>query len=114
MHPLIRPLLATATLAVAFLTLPAIADTNHSHGHGAEGHHSADAQTIQGEGTVKAVNPDQQQVTLAHGPVEALGWPAMTMPFKVSDSRLLEGVSVGDEIRFELGSDQKITAISSK
>ena len=111
---LIRPLLATSTLAVAILALPVAADTNHSHGSGAGGHHSTAVQTVQGEGTVKAVNPDQQQVTLAHGPVEALGWPAMTMPFKVSDKKLLDGISAGEEIRFELGADKRITAIHQK
>lgn len=105
----IRSLLAAATLAVAFLALPAIADTNHTQGHG---DHSQDTQTVQGEGTIKAIDPEQQQITLAHGPVEALGWPAMTMPFKVSERSLLEGVEVGEEIRFELGSNMEIIGIS--
>ena len=43
---------------------------------------SADPQPTQihsGTGTIRAVAGDQ--VTIAHGPVESLGWPAMTMTF---------------------------------
>ena len=45
----IRSLLAAATLAVAFLALPAAADTNHSQGHDDNGDHSQDAQAVQGK-----------------------------------------------------------------
>ncbi|SFI25044.1 copper-binding protein [Modicisalibacter xianhensis] len=111
---LIRPLLTTATLALATLALPVSADTNHSHGSSSGGHHSTTAQTVQGEGTVKAISPVQQQVTLAHGPVKALNWPAMTMPFKVSEKSLLEGISVGDEVRFELDAQKRISTLQKK
>ena len=107
----IRSLLAAATLAVAFLARPAAADTNHSQGHDDNGDHSQDAQAVQGEGTIKAIDSEQQQITLTHGPVEALGWPAMTMPFKVSERNLLEGVAVGEKIRSELGSNTEIIGI---
>jgi Cu(I)/Ag(I) efflux system protein CusF len=38
------------------------------------------------EGTVKAIDALGGKVTLAHGPVPALKWPAMTMGFKASRS----------------------------
>lgn len=48
-------------------------------------------------GRVEQVTPDG--VTLSHGPVPAIGWPAMTMTFR-ADPRLLKGVKAGDQVRF--------------
>ncbi len=41
-----------------------------------------------------------RSVTLAHGPVPALQWPAMTMNFTVADSVPLAGISVGNQVDF--------------
>ena len=35
-------------------------------------------------GVVKSVDRAKGTVTLAHGPVKSLNWPAMTMPFTVT------------------------------
>lgn len=43
-----------------------------------------------------------QKVKLAHEPIKSLGWPAMTMDFKVTNSALLDGVKAGDAIIFDL------------
>lgn len=40
------------------------------------------------------------QVTIAHGPVPTLKWPAMTMGFDVRDTTVLKGVAKGDRVRF--------------
>ena len=48
-------------------------------------------------GRVEQVTPDG--VTLSHGPVPAIGWPAMTMTFR-ADPRLLKCVKAGDQVRF--------------
>ncbi|SHF40188.1 Copper binding protein CusF [Modicisalibacter ilicicola DSM 19980] len=112
----IRYMLTTAALSVAFMTLPASAETNHDdQKHGSEMHQSANAQTAQGQGTVKALDTEKQQITLTHGPIESLGWPGMTMPFKLADSASMKELSVGDEVRFEVkksGNDITITEIS--
>ena len=39
-------------------------------------------------------------ITLSHQPVAALGWPAMTMSFAVSDPILTRGLKAGDRVRF--------------
>lgn len=52
-------------------------------------------------GIVKSVEPQKGTVTLAHGPVESLKWPAMTMGFSVRDKALLETMSVGKNINVE-------------
>jgi acetyl-CoA carboxylase carboxyltransferase component len=39
-----------------------------------------------------------QEVTIDHDPVESLNWPAMVMPFQVSDASLLEDLEVGERV----------------
>ncbi len=51
-------------------------------------------------GTVKKVDQGKGVLTIAHGPVEALGWPAMTMGFKTQPDQLA-ALEVGDKIEFE-------------
>ena len=43
-------------------------------------------------------------VTLSHEPVPAVGWPAMTMTFKLPDPAIARGLKTGDRVRF--GFDQ--------
>lgn len=63
---------------------------------------SGDAgQVHKATGIVKSVEPQKGTVTLAHGPVESLKWPAMTMGFTVRDKALLEVMSVGKNINVE-------------
>lgn len=71
-------------------------------GHGM--HHSA-ASTAAGaaataEGVVRKVDKAAGKITIAHGPLENLGMPGMTMAFGVSDPAFLERVKAGDKIRF--------------
>ena len=57
--------------------------------------------THRGEGTVEAVDPANASVTLAHGPIPSLKWPAMTMDFKVKDAALLRTLKPGQKIVFD-------------
>jgi Cu(I)/Ag(I) efflux system membrane fusion protein len=57
--------------------------------------------THRGAGTVDAVDLAQASVTLAHGPIASLKWPAMTMDFKVKDAALLRSLKPGQKIDFE-------------
>ncbi|WP_411382676.1 copper-binding protein [Pseudomonas sp. L7] len=58
------------------------------------------APSAHAEGTVKAIDTEHSKVTLAHGPVAALQWPAMTMGFKASAEQL-ERLKVGDKVGFD-------------
>jgi Cu/Ag efflux protein CusF len=40
-------------------------------------------------------------VTLEHGPVKTLNWPAMTMTFGVKDKGLLDKLRVGRHVQVE-------------
>ena len=53
--------------------------------------HEADA-------VVKEFDAVQGKVTLAHGPVKSLGWPAMTMAFGVKDKALYYKLAVGAKV----------------
>jgi Cu(I)/Ag(I) efflux system membrane fusion protein len=57
-------------------------------------------------GWVEQVDPAERQLRIAHGPIEALGWPSMTMVFDVRPSVDLAGISAGQDIRFVLEQEQ--------
>lgn len=60
---------------------------------------SSSGQTYSASGTVTALAGDQ--VTISHGPVEGLGWPAMTMAFRPATADMQQGLRVGDRVTFE-------------
>ena len=75
---------------------------------------TAPAATNQTTGVIKAIDAKSGTVTLAHEPVPAIKWPAMTMPFHISPE-LARGVSVGQRVNFEFtakGMDGTITKIN--
>ena len=64
-------------------------------------------------GSVTAIAGDR--VTISHGPVEGLGWPAMTMTFTAGDPAMLQGIGVGDRVTFQFrqnGTDYPLAAIN--
>jgi len=52
------------------------------------------------DGEVKKMDPKAQTITLAHGPIQNLDMPAMTMVFKAGTPALLGKVKVGDKVKF--------------
>ncbi|MBP8231235.1 MAG: copper-binding protein [Rhizorhabdus sp.] len=85
---------AAALISTGTIAMPALA-------HQGEDHAPA-PQTAEGQGTVKAVDAKAGTITIAHGPIAALKWPAMTMKFKVEKASILNGVAVGKKIHFVL------------
>lgn len=53
------------------------------------------------EGTVDSIDAKSGTLSLNHGPVAALKWPAMTMEFKAANGSLLSGLKPGQAVRFE-------------
>lgn len=53
------------------------------------------------DGEVRRIDRAQARVTLRHGEIRALDMPPMTMVFRVRDPKLLDGLAVGDKVRFE-------------
>jgi Cu(I)/Ag(I) efflux system membrane fusion protein len=71
------------------------------------------AATHRTRGKVVAIGADA--ITLDHAAVPALKWPAMTMPFKLSDKALAKGLQTGQAVEFdfvERGDDHVLTRIA--
>lgn len=94
--------------AVAVLSLGGAAFAQGS-GHGqmtAEQHKQmmagsgADSQKVaQATGVVKAIDAARGTITIAHAPIAAKKWPAMTMTFKLNKG-VLGKVKAGQRVRF--------------
>lgn len=70
---------------------------------------------VTGKGVVKSIDVAASKVTIAHEPIEAIKWPAMTMGFKVAEPAMLGNVAVGRKIEFVFDSkDQQFTIKSIK
>ena len=89
-------LLRALPLALALLATGGIAHAQVSPPAAATAPASAEA-----EGEVRKVDVEAQKITLRHGPIANLEMPAMTMVFRVSDPTMLQGIKVGDKVRFK-------------
>jgi Cu/Ag efflux protein CusF len=88
-----KTVLITLALALAALTA-------HAQGADAE---------------VRKIDKAQGRITLKHGEIKSLDMPPMTMVFRVKDPAMLEGVAVGDKVKFDaekIGGNYTVTAIS--
>lgn len=59
-------------------------------------------QAIYGNGIVEAVDSETRRIRVSHGPIEALGWTAMTMEFDVLPGVNLDLINIGQSIHFSL------------
>lgn len=73
--------------------------TGMNHGKGMM-HEAGKSMAKMSEGKIKKVDKAAGKITIAHGPLENLNMPAMTMPFTVKDKAILSQVKAGDKIRF--------------
>ena len=55
----------------------------------------------QAEGSVDSIDLKDGSITLSHGPVASLKWPAMTMEFKAANASLLQYLKPGSRIKVE-------------
>ncbi len=55
-----------------------------------------------GNGIVQAIDAKARRIRVSHGPIEDLGWAAMTMEFDVLPGSGLNAIQIGENIRFEL------------
>lgn len=102
-----------ALLAVS--ATPVLAQTAMKGMPGMAAHNADSGMTSgQGAGVVRAVDRAGATVTIEHGPIAALKWPAMVMKLKANPPSLLKGVSVGQSVKFtvmQMGADAQLTAI---
>ncbi|HYS57682.1 MAG TPA: copper-binding protein [Burkholderiales bacterium] len=74
----------------------------------------AEVQSHKGVGTVKKVDSAGGKVTIAHGPIPTMKWPAMNMTFTVKDKAMLGKFSQDKKVEFEFvdqGSNYVITSV---
>ena len=65
---------------------------------------AANTQTggITGTGVVQAIDKANGRVKLTHDPIAALGWPKMTMFFRLKDAALADQIKEGAKVEFSL------------
>ncbi|MDT8403085.1 efflux RND transporter periplasmic adaptor subunit [Sulfuriflexus sp.] len=61
-----------------------------------------DSKTITGKGVLRELMPDEKKINVSHEPIPALGWPDMTMDFRVDEAVSLEGLQPGQVIEFDM------------
>jgi Cu(I)/Ag(I) efflux system protein CusF len=95
--------LAAPALAQSMAHMPGMGDTG--------------VKTGRGTGIVTALDRKAATITIKHGSIPAVGWPAMTMSFKATPPALLNKVKVGQTIGFDvrtIGMNAEVTAIRAR
>jgi len=75
---------------------------------------AAAIKTGKGVGVITALDPKAAKITIKHGAIPSVGWPAMTMTFSAKPPALLKGLKVGQTIGFDTrvqGAAADVTAI---
>lgn len=122
-----------AALSVALITAPAIAsddtargsnsgEARGSHDGEARGSHSGDHSAMAApasgqavaEGVVNTIDMDTGVINVTHEPVEALGWPQMTMDLPTTRRVDLSSIQVGQPVSITLkqGRDKQFRVIA--
>lgn len=66
-----------------------------------------------GHGTVQSVDMRAGKVTISHGPMPQLGWPAMTMTFQAAQPSMLRGVTRGSKVEFRVTAEDEGPVVQS-
>ncbi len=105
---------STVIFAVAILAAgPALAQSMGKDMKGM-GMKAPAAKFGKGMGVITAIDTRTARLTIKHGPIPAVGWPAMTMAFKADPPTLLKGLKVGQKIGFDVkvqGTAAEVTAV---
>ncbi|MDR2442363.1 MAG: copper-binding protein [Deltaproteobacteria bacterium] len=101
-------LIILSVLGLIFLTPMEVLAQGHDHSghggtHGANVSQSAPTPAIYSvRATLREIDSPNARIVVDHGPIEAVGWGPMTMGFKVDDPSLLEGLTIGDNLRLDI------------
>lgn len=63
---------------------------------------STGAQQVQAKGKILQIDKANAKVKITHEPIEQIGWPKMTMFFKVKEPVLLDQIKEGSDTQFTL------------
>jgi Cu/Ag efflux protein CusF len=86
-----------ASLAGSFRRLEA-------HGSGRADHEPIN---VFGSGVVEEMDPAGRWLMIRHGPIDALGWPGMTMKFDVTGSVDMGRIRSGQNVHFSIEPDDQ-------
>lgn len=103
---------ATLLLAACVSAMPSFAQHHGQTSHAKDESKGAQAPEHRTQGTVRSVDEARGTVSIAHGPVPSLRWPAMTMNFKLKDKAMAGALKSGGKIDFtfvQSGKDYVIT-----
>jgi len=110
------PLVAIVT-AVAALSFNVSAEEMNMGGDSMQSMHASQTAkqvtSAKAEGNIKAINQEKHMVTIAHGAIPDIQWPAMTMGFTATPEQVM-GLNAGDRVAFTfsvVGSAAKIESI---
>jgi Cu(I)/Ag(I) efflux system protein CusF len=101
-----------ACIAILALAPPAAAQATKNM----PGMSHGTAKTGRGVGVITALDLKAGKVTIKHGPIPAVGWPAMTMTFRAAPA-LLGTVRAGQTVAFAVrarGMDAEVTAMKRR
>ncbi len=69
------------------------------------------AQTELAQGEVRRLDIQNGKVTIRHGEIKTLDMPPMTMVFVAQPKSILQGVKVGDKVRFLAADDNGVYVV---
>ncbi|MFW2853761.1 copper-binding protein [Sphingomonas sp. TX0543] len=110
-------MLAFGGLSAAPVIAQTMSDMKAMPGMAGMDHPAPAAKTGQGTGVITAIDTKANTLTIRHGAIPSVSWPAMTMTFKASSPTLLHGLSVGQTIGFDVrtqGMAAEVTAVRTK
>lgn len=104
------PIIAALAVTLGAVVPPALA--SESMGHSAM--EATDANEAQAAAVIHSVDADAGMINVTHEPVEALGWPKMTMDLPVTRRVDLSTVEEGSNVMLTLkrGMDKKFRVIA--
>lgn len=110
-------MLALGGLSAAPVIAQTMGDMKAMPGMTGMTHSAPAAKTGQGTGVITAIDTKANTLTIRHGAIPSVSWPAMTMTFKASPPTLLHGLTVGQTIGFDVrtqGMAAEVTAVRTK
>ena len=96
------------TLAALLITLFSMA--SHAHDVATKAPEKKPEMVV---GEVRKINKDANKITLKHGEIKSLDMSAMTMVFLLKDAKLIDGIKVGDMVKFSVEQTKNSYVVTS-
>ncbi len=95
-----------AFIVLVSLLSPAFLFAQEDHSQHAAPQKEKVVGAIKATGVIKKLNSDHlnakhMTINIFHDPIAELKWPAMNMPFEVTDHTFIHTLKVGDKVNFE-------------